>query len=509
MWFLPLALPAVPLEKPPGNLENPIVRGFAPDPSVCRVGKDFYLVNSSFEYFPGVPIRHSTDLSNWTLIGHCLTRPSQLPLDGQPSSAGIYATTLRYHDGVFYMVTTNVGAGGNFFVTATRIEGPWSEPVKIPVQSIDPSLFWDEDGTCYLTVQGDQGIRQAKFDPKTGKLLSALKVIWTGTGGQYPEGPHLFKHNGVYFLTIAEGGTEYGHMQTLARSKSPWGPFESCPFNPILTHRSIRSPFQAIGHADFFDDGKGAWWAACLGIRPQGYPYAHCLGRETFLVPVQWGADGWPHLGDDGRVPETLDLLASANVDAEETTDFEGGKIPLTWDYLRNPDASAYRADPAGGLRLMARPIFLDTPHSPTWIGRPQTHFNSEFRVDCEPRLEGDGEAGISIRMNDRHRIELFRRGGEVCMRATIGPLSQIVKSEPVTPGPCTLIVRTYPDRYAMSCISAGNTLDLGSIESRYLSTEVAGGFTGVMLGVYAYDKNARGYLRVIRATYKPLGDRT
>lgn len=489
---------------PSTQLKNPIVRGLAPDPSICRVGNDYYLINSSFEYFPGVPIRHSTDLSNWKVIGHCLTTPTQLPLNGQPSSAGIFAPTLRHHNGTFYMITTNVGAGGNFLVSTKDIRGPWSERVMIDVPSIDPSLYWDDDGKCYLTVQGTEGVRQALFDPATGKTLSDLKVIWKGTGGQWPEGPHLFKRKSYYYLTIAEGGTEYGHMQTLARSRNPMGPFEACPFNPILTHRSINSRFHAIGHADFFEDTKGNWWAVCLGIRPQGYPYGHNLGRETLLVPVKWGDDGWPRLGDNGMVPQVLDLPVAKAVDAVESLDFKDGRIPLEWSYLRNPGKSSYKAAPVQGLRLIPSKFTLADLASPTWVGRPQTHLKSKLAVDIETALSAQGEGGISIRQNEKHRMELFVKDGSVHLRVTIGPLSIITKSEKLEGSACTLEVATYLDRYEFAVRAKDKVTQLGTVPSHYFSTEVAGGFTGVMLAVYAHSPDQQGHLDVKRWTYTP-----
>lgn len=486
------------------QLKNPVVRGLSPDPSIVRVGSDYYLVNSSFEYFPGVPIRHSTNLSDWTLIGHCLTTPAQLPLTGQRSSQGIFAPTIRHHDGTFYMITTNIGAGGNFLVTAKDIRGPWSERVMINVPGIDPSLFWDEDGTCYLTVQASEGVRQAVFDPKTGKTLSELHLIWKGTGGQWPEAPHLFKKDGYYYLTIAEGGTEYGHMQTLARSRSPFGPFEECPFNPILTHRSIKSPFQAIGHADFFDDGKGNWWAVCLGTRPQGYPYGHHLGRETFLVPVVWAEDGWPRMGTNGTVPLQLDLPASKTADRPETETFPQGRIPLEWSYLRNPDKTSYQPIPEGGLRLRPSKESLADIASPTWIGRPQTHLRAKLTVECTSTLTAQGEGGISLRQNEKHRIELFLQNGNACLRTTIGPLSAVTKTEKLRPGPVFLEVVMHPDRYEFFYRSGEESIPMGTVPTHYLSTEVAGGFTGVMLGLYAHSPEPTGHFEVQSWTYIP-----
>ena len=245
--------------------ENPILPGFYPDPSICRVGEDYYLVNSSFEFFPGVPLWHSRDLLHWEQLGYVLTRESQLPLVDCRTSGGIFAPTIRYHDGRFYMITTNVTGGGNFFVWTDDIRGEWSGPIWIDHQGIDPSLFWDADGKVYYTgthtdENGNNCIGQFEIDLETGAKLSETKCIWYGTGGKCPEGPHMYRIGNWYYLMIAEGGTEYGHMETIARSRSVWGPFESCPHNPILTHRNAhRVEFQALGHADLVETPEGKW----------------------------------------------------------------------------------------------------------------------------------------------------------------------------------------------------------------------------------------------------------
>lgn len=280
---------------PPARFHNPIIPGFHPDPSICRVGEDYFLVNSSFAYFPGVPLFHSRDLVHWQQIGHCLTRPSQLPLSHSGPSGGIFAPTIRYHQGRFYMVTTNISGGGNFFVTAADPFGEWSEPVWLAQGGIDPSLFFHQE-RAYLTSTGvpeegdpagqGQGILQSEIDLASGSLLSRPRLIWRGTGGAFPEGPHLYQLGRYFYLMVAEGGTEYGHSEVIARSDSPWGPWESCPHNPILTHRGQRSPIQALGHADLVEAQDGSWWMVCLGIRPV-FPNAHHLGRETFLAPVE------------------------------------------------------------------------------------------------------------------------------------------------------------------------------------------------------------------------------
>jgi len=481
---------------------NPVLPGFHPDPSVCRVGSDYYLVTSSFEYFPGVPIFHSRDLVHWRKLGHCLDRPNQLPLAGTNASGGVWAPTLRHHRGVFYMTTTNVTAGGNFIVSATAPEGPWSDPVFVAQPGIDPSLFFDEDGSVfYTTAHG--GAFQSRIDVTSGKFHTEPKLVWRGTGGQHPEGPHLYFRDGWYYLLLSEGGTEYGHMITMARAKSPWGPFEPCARNPLLTHRSHQSPIQAVGHADLIESAGGAWLAVFLGVRPNGYPPCYHLGRETFLSPLTWAEDGFPVIGDNGRV--SLDMqtpLALQPATAEPARDdFTAPKLGLEWNYLRTPDLSSYSLDERPGfLRLRGSAAGLDDVASPSWVGRRQCHFAARAAACVEFRPESArDEAGLVVRMNEGHHYEIFvtRRGdgAHVVLRRRIGSLQAEVASRALSANESSrLVLAVDADRneYVFSC---GPSIDelapLGSGETRYLSTEVAGGFTGVYLAMYATGNGA------------------
>lgn len=476
---------------------NPVLPGFYPDPSVCRVGKDFYLVTSSFEYFPGVPIFHSRDLVHWRQIGHVLDRPGQLPLAGVWASGGIYAPTLRYQQGVFYMTTTNVSSGGNFIVTARAPEGPWSDPIPVAQEGIDPSLFFDEDGSVYYTSSHD-GALQSRIDPANGKLLSEPKVVWGGTGGQAAEAPHLFRRAGWYYLMMAEGGTEYGHMVTMARSRSPWGPFEPCPRNPLLTHRSLRSPFQALGHADLVETEDGQLFVVCLGVRPVGYPPCYHLGRETFLSPAVWAEDGFPLIGDQGRVsPEMESPLPAVPSPGEPRRDgFDSPRLALCWNHLRNPDQGLFSlTERPGFLRLRGSGVGLDDTAPLAWVGRRQCHFSLQAKACLEFRPETEGEeAGLTVRMNESHHYEIFLgfREGRRCVvvRRRIGSLRAEVahlvlgENEPdrrvlaVTCEPGKYVFLQGPTEDALQALCEG--------ETRYLSTEVAGGFTGVYLAMYA-----------------------
>lgn len=498
--------------------DNPVIPGFYPDPSVCRVGADFYLVTSTFEYFPGVPVFKSRDLVHWEQIGHCLTRPKQLPLTGARSSGGIYAPTIRYHDGRFYVVTTNVTDEGHFFVWTDDPAGEWSDPIWVTFgdkpgfnSSIDSSLFFDDDGKVYFQCNHlQEGIFQFEIDIKTGEHRSETRHLWTGIGGGWPEAPHLYKIDGRYYLLIAEGGTHTGHMATIARSDTPWGPFESCPHNPILTHRSLFSRIQATGHAELFQAEDGSWWLVCLAIRwpdpPRFNARSHHIGRETFLAPVTW-EEGWPVIGDGGRIelempvdhlpgnPAVVDQTPKATYD-----DFARSGLPLYWNFIRNPHADDWSlTEKPGTLTLHGSAVTLNDVASPAFIGRRQQHFNCvvSTTVCFDPDQENE-EAGLTVLMNEHHHYEITitRRRGQrsVVFRQRIGPFLQAeLACEPIGNGLVTLIVEatalTYHFRYA---VADDRPRELGTGTVHHLSTEVAGGFTGVYFGMYATGNGRR-----------------
>lgn len=490
---------------------NPILPGFYADPSICRVGDDYFLVTSTFEYFPGVPIFQSKDLVNWKQIGHVLTRKSQLNLDKMRASRGIFAPTLRHHNGTFYMITTHVGGNGNFYVTATNAAGPWSEPVWLDREGIDPSLFFDEDGKVYYTrqVDGERGYSgQQLLNLETGKLEGERKELWRGTGGIWPEGPHLYKVNGKYYLMISEGGTSYGHMITVARSDSPWGPFESNPKNPILSHKNLSSnPFQGLGHGDLVETPDG-WWVTFLGFRPQGGRYHH-LGRETFLAPVTW-EDGWPVVNGGQPIPTVLSapkLKAHPWPKESERDEFDSPTLRLSWNYVRNPIEADYSltAKP-GALRLQGSPVTLTDVDTPTFIGRRQTALNcrAATRLTFTPQGTNE-EAGLALRGNDMNHYEIgvTQRDGarKVFLRQVIhGKTVEPVTFADLPDGDVILSVKAEPLSYEFYYQTAdGKETSLGKALTRELSTEKmntqkdAGfNFTGVYIGLYASGNGQR-----------------
>ena len=475
---------------------NPVIPGFHPDPSVCHVGEDYYLVTSTFEYFPGVPIFHSRDLVHWRPIGHCLTRRSQLDLDRCPASHGIYAPTIRHHAGRFYIVTTLVRPQGHthFFVWSDDPAGQWSEPIRIAGGGIDPSLMFDDDGSVYFSWT-DDGLCQSRLDIQTGRHLTEPRLLWRGMGGAATEGPHLYHLGDRYYLVAAEGGTEYGHYQIIARGLSPWGPWEPCPHNPILSHRSKRSPIQCTGHADLIEAHDGSWWMVFLGVRPVPYPPVYHLGRETFLAPVTW-RDGWPIVADGDLVPEQVEApaLPLQPWPQPPTRDnFDSDRLGLQWNFLRNPDPTCWSlTDRPGHLRLRGNEQTPGDVASPAWVGRRQQHMRcrAATQLAFDPADEHD-EAGLCVLMNDRHHYEIAvtRRDGRrvAIVRRRIGRLQVQTAVHPIAEGPVTLAIEAEPRLYRFDVTdSTGAPAALDTGETRYLSTEVAGGFTGVYLAMYA-----------------------
>ena len=473
-----------------------MIAGFHPDPSVCRVGDLYYLATSSFTYFPGVPIFRSHDLVTWEQIGNVLDRPSQLELGGvEYASFGVYAPTIREHDGQFFMTTTVSGSrrGGTFFVTTQDPDGPWSDPVGVDVPGIDPDLAWDDDGDCWMHFAGD-GIMGARIDDQTGAVVDRPVRTWSGTGLQYPEAPHLYRHGGYWYLLIAEGGTERGHAVSVARGPSPAGPWEGCPANPIVSHRSTAHPIQNTGHADLVEAADGSWWMVLLGVRPRGFtPGFHVLGRETFLVPVTW-VDDWPVVA-----PLQLDMPNGPRIptaDAAPTVlapgardDFDSSTLAPQWISIREPlgDQVSLTVAP-GRLELRGNGQGLDDL-APAFVGRRQQQLDCRARCAVDPRTST--EAGLVVRMDEDHHYEVFIAEDEVRVRARIGPLCQVLASA-TTPTPeVVLRVETHddflgPDLVMLGFDAADGSFEvLAELDGRYLSTEVATGFIGRVIGMY------------------------
>ena len=495
---------------------NPIIKGFNPDPSVCCVGEDYYLVTSSFQYFPGVPLYHSKDLVNWEHIGHVLTRESQLYLKGANSTGGIYAPVIRHHNGRFYMITTNVSTIGNFIVHTDDINGEWSDPVQVKIGGIDPSLFWDEDGKCWFSGTVDGSIMICEINPDTGDILSAPKRVWNGIGGRWPEAPHIYKKDGWYYLMIAEGGTEFGHMETIARSRYIDGPYTPAPHNPILAHYKAATqtnPIQGVGHADLVQAHDGSWWMVCLGFRTQSGMH-HLLGRETFLAPVTWDRGGWPVVNGNGDIainmdvptlplkpyearPDRNEFDAASKVKSSATMASTG--LGNEWSWLRNPDPSLYKvAD--GKLRIHGTAADLNAhSESPSFAGIRQQHhdFTAETCVKLGNARSGD-KAGLSIFMDEGAHYDVYieKKGGKnvIGVRYAMGVFNNI-EEIPVSSGKVWLRVSGDPDHYRLWYSTDGKEFKQAGIgDTRFLSSETVGGFTGIMIGLWAESPAGKGY---------------
>ncbi|KQN98926.1 glycoside hydrolase family 43 protein [Paenibacillus sp. Leaf72] len=491
---------------------NPVIKGFYPDPSVCKVEDTYYLVCSSFQYFPGVPIFESKDLINWTQIGHCLTRESQVQLGKVGSSGGVFAPTIRYNNGRFYMTTTNDTTRQNFYVWTDDIYDEWSEPIYVEQGGIDPDLYF-EDGKAFFMSNGKDdngigGIVQCEIDIETGSKLSPSRSIWQGTGGRYLESPHLYKINGRYYLMAAEGGTEYGHMVIYARGESTSGPFEAYPNNPVLTNRNKGGyELQGVGHGDLVQDNEGNWWMLHLGFRQIGqWLTYHHLGREVFLTPVAFDEDGWFTAGHNGTTLTSFDTdrnWGPVIQQEKKLYTFENTDWNLDWCYLRHPIAANYLLEPDKAT-LKGTAVTLDIPASPTFIGIRQRDFNAV--ISCDVSLT-HGEAGITLYMDENHHYDLAIRKAEtgyiVIERLNIGDIKSIeYEIDLESDNHATLIIRASHECYSFLIQANGKDTLLGTAQTRYLSSEVAGGFTGVLIGLYAYGEEAKAEFSNFKCEY-------
>lgn len=500
---------------------NPIIAGFYPDPSITRAGDDYYLVNSSFSYSPGVPIFHSKDLVNWKSLGYVLTTPSQLPLKNQRMSRGIYAPTIRHHNGVFYMITTLVDVRGNFLVTAKNPAGPWSEPVLLPeIGGIDPDIFFDDDGKAYIShndapvgeplYNGHRAIWLWEFDLKTNKVVkdSGRVIVNGGTDiSKKPiwiEGPHIYKINGWYYLLCAEGGTAMDHSAVIFRSKSLQEPFLPYEKNPILTQRDLnkhrRNPVTTAGHADFVQTKEGDWWAVFLATRAYDKKFYN-TGRETFLLPVTW-KDGWPVILEQGKeVPyqHPAPAIKATTPNPDQLTgnfswrdNFSKPQLGFEWVSLRSGDSPFYQITKSG-IELQALNIKLDSLEQPAFLGRRQQHtrFNAAADFALPPQKTSAGI--VAFQSETAHYyfgVRPAAKGTELFIEKANKKAPAVIYKKIIsnTAQPINLRIEGNAGKISFSYKTSNGKYKtiLKNADAKILSTEVAGGFVGTLLGIHA-----------------------
>ncbi len=511
---------ATPL--PAGHYRNPVLAGFYPDPSVTRVGERYYLVNSTFAYFPAIPVFESRDLVHWTQIGNVVERTDQLDYDGLGVSRGMFAASIRHHAGMFHVVGTSVDSGGNFIASASNPAGPWSALTWLPtIDGIDPSLFFDTDGSAYLLnngppegtarYEGHRAIWMQRFDLATRQPVGPRKVLLDG--GVDPaskpiwiEGPHLYQREGWYYLSCAEGGTGPQHSQVVLRSRHVWGPYTPAPHNPILTQRDLPAdrahPVSNAGHADFVEAPDGQWWAVFLASRPYAGEHYN-TGRETFLLPVQW-RDGWPSLlPGDAAIPYTAKAPAGTRLPAEQAPlsgnfrwhdAFDAASLQREWLSLRVPKRTlAELHSRAGWLTLHADTQGLEGGGTPAFIARRQQHTRFRASTLLAVPSQAGVRAGLAAFQNanawyalgvrrDGDRLQVFvdKRDGAttITLAQTSIPASAQLR----------LQIRGDGGRYSFDFDATGGGWQslVRDDDAGMLSTTQAGGFVGSMIGPFA-----------------------
>lgn len=499
--------------------KNPILSGFYPDPSICAVGEDFYLVNSSFAYFPGLPVFHSRDLAHWEQIGNCMERVSQLPLEGAKHSGGLFAPTIRYHEGTFYVICTNVTHGGNFIVTAQNPAGPWSEPSYLEgADGIDPSLFFDEDGRCYYIgthpnpagcqYDGDWYIWVQELDLAVMKLVGEVHNVWNGAmrGVHWPEGPHLYKKGEYYYILHAEGGTGPEHAVSVCRSRNVFGPYENNFCNPIFTHRHLGSayPIQYVGHADLVETSRGDWYMVMLAVRPlKGYT---TLGRETFLARVIWEKD-WPVVNPGvGMLTDTVEINLpewkpeTVINQKEKYYDFTKQRsLGAEFLTIRNPQEGSYTLTEKG-LQISFGKYTLKEKESPSYLAlRQENHFFEAAAVLSTANLSERKKAGIAlVQSNEYHlRAEVSRgAAGKIKIKGFLckGGQDELVCSREIllTGETLSLHLRVKgltAEMFWENEETGEDNLLFDKLDISSLSTETAGGFVGCTVGMYAVEE--------------------
>lgn len=508
------------------TLVNPILTGFYPDPSIVKVGPDYYLVNSTFSYFPGLPIMHSKDLKNWKQIGNVIDRPEQMDFMGERLTRGLFAPGISYHNGTFYVTCTDIDHDGNFVVTAKNPAGPWSNPVKLPrVRGIDPSIYFDEStDKAYIIYNSDapdrkplysghRTIRMFEFDPVNLKVIGEEKQLVNGgvdlsKKPVWIEGPHILKHNGWYYLYAAEGGTSVNHSEVVLRSKDVWGPYVPFEGNPILTQRELpadrKDAITSAGHAQFVEGPDGKWYSIFLAVRPYEGDYYN-TGRETFIAPLTWNND-WPmiehgekaiayrypvtfkEVKQKGALPQSGNFAYTINFDKE---------LDPSFLFMRTIDKSSYALSKKEGLTLKLKPETIMEMGNPSFIGKRQQHLYSTAETELTFTPKSDKEkAGFVILQDEGHFYFLCKskaQDKDVLQLYQSKPRSKDMELLTEVPldakvGKLGLRIESQGDQYRFYYATDAKNWQLlkDKVDGKFLSTKVAGGFIGCLYGLYA-----------------------
>ncbi len=501
----------------PKTFKNPIVSGFHSDPSICRVGDTYYMTHPTLEYFPALPIMRSKDLVNWEKIGHAIHRSEQVHFpNGLNNSLGMFAPSIRYHQGTFYVICTCVGCEGNFIVTATNPKGPWSDPIWIKgAIGIDPSLFWDDDGTCYFLAAGKvsgnenewpgkNGVYLQQINPKMGVLLGEPLQLTHGhaANARWTEGPRLFKIDGEYLLMTAEGGTNEYHAVTVFNSKNIKGPYLPNHANPIMTHRHLGYTYPIIktGHADLIQTQHGDWWSVLHAKRPvKGYSV---LCRETFLAKVEMTKQESgitpiynPGVGLLQLEQERPNLPWTPVPERKSRDEFEAIQLNLEWICLRSPKTKWYKLNNST-LQLQLRPEVIDSLVNPSFLAQRirdhQFEITTKMSFDAKSTNE---KAGIVLYRKSSTHYQLLKEKGKVTLIKTVAlketgteSKKQIIASIPYSQN--EIYLKVTGDGLELQ-FYAGSDIDnlqlIGGVQDlSIVSDEIAGRFNGTVIGVYA-----------------------
>lgn len=490
-------------QEAPKNFQNPILPGFNPDPSICRVGNDYYMVTSSFCWYPGIPVYHSKDLVNWKLVGHGITRPEQLNFNGLKDKDGVWAATIRYHNGLFYLINTCSDCGGNYYITAKDPAGQWSDPVWLKdAGGIDPSLLWDNNDKCYYTGNswdfkkswpGQCAIWVQELDLKQQKLVGEKKILTYGHANNagYAEGPHLYKIKKDYLLMASEGGTDMYHAITAHHSSSILESFKADKINPVLSHRQLGKdyPIQGVGHSDLVQTQNGDWWAVVLGKRLVEGQMP--LSRETFLCKLEF-EDGTPIFNPGhGKVllEQERPNLPWTPVKADPFRDeFNTDSLALKWHTVRTPKEKWYSLD-KGLLTMNLRPQIVDSLVNSSMLIQRTAHlqFSASTKLNFKTSKDNEQAGLIIYRTNETYYMLMKEKTRIVLIRKFNGK-KEIIAEAPYTKQ--EVYFNAKADKLDLQ-FSFGETLDqlkaIGKTQSlEVISESKINKFNGTGIGIYA-----------------------